>query len=438
MFEILKKQVMGITGRVLRRDFSGDTGIAIKNSIFQFSTSVVSKGGSLLFTAILARMLMPEIFGLYTLSLSTIMIFAAFSDLGIGRALIRYISKNKDNSKKAGAYVLYIRSLKIRLTVLASLMLLSSSFFLAKYYYQKPIFYALVAGALYLSCTSFMGFVVGLFQARNNFRYPFYKEIFFQTIRLVLIPLVILFLISHSIEVLLGAVFLVLGICFFLSILFLFPKIKKYPNVALDSSEKKEVIRFILPLSATALSGLFFGSIDVIMLGRFVESSYLAYYQAAFALLSSAGALIPFSAAFFPLFSRLKDSKLSLALKKSLFFTFSLALLAVVFTFILAPFIVRLIYGAEYLPAILILRFLSVLLIVDSLNAIYSSYFVSQAKNMTLAKILLSVTFLNIILNFFLIRYFLQFSMFQATLGAATATILSRSVLLGLLIKNKN
>ncbi len=357
--------------------------------------------------------------------------------MGIGSALIRYISRNEEDPKKTGAFVIYIRNLKIKLTLLASLVLVLSSYFLARYYYQKPIFYALLAGALYLVCTSFMGFVVGLFQVRNNFKYPFYKEIFFQTIRSVLIPIAILFFISSSIEILLGTIFFFLGICFLLSILFLFPKIKKYPNSNLDKSEKKEVLRFILPLSATALSGLFFGSIDIIMLGRFVESSYLAYYQAAFALLGSVGALIPFSTAFFPLFSRLKEIKLKLALKKSIFFTVSLALLAIAFTFVLAPFIVRLIYGVDYSPAVLILRVLSVLLVIDSLNAIFSSFLITQSKNIVLAKILIFVTILNIILNFFLIRYLLQFSMLQATIGAAIATIISRLVLLVLLIKNK-
>jgi len=437
MFKLFEGQVTGLTRRIANRDFSGDTGLAIKNSSFQFLTSVVSKGGSLLFTAIIARMLMPEIFGLYTLSLSTILIFAAFSDLGIGSALIRYVSRNNKDSKKTGAYVVYLRNLKVKLTILSSLVLVASSYFLAKYYYQKPIFYALLAGALYLACTSFMGFIVGLFQARNNFKYPFYKEIFFQIIRLILIPLIILFFMTNTIEILLGTIFFVLGICFLLSILFLFPKIKKYPSSDLDKFKRKEVLKFILPLSATALSGLFFGSIDIIMLGRSVESSYLAFYQAALALLGSVGAFIPFSVVFFPIFSRLKNFKLNLALKKSLFLTISLALLAIAFTFILAPFIVQWIYGAEYLPVVLILRVLSVLLVIDSLNAILSSFLISKSKNIVLAKALILVTALNIILNFFLIRYFLQFSMFQATIGAAIATILSRGVLLMLLLWKK-
>ena len=72
------KEMRGILGRVRRRDFSGNAGQAIKNSTYNLATIVVSKGGSLLFTFILARILMPELFGLYSLALSTILMFTIF------------------------------------------------------------------------------------------------------------------------------------------------------------------------------------------------------------------------------------------------------------------------------------------------------------------------------------------------------------------------
>ncbi len=437
MFKILTTKVFGLTKRVLRRDFSGNTGIAIKNSIFQFLTNAIGKVGSLIFTVFLARILLPEIFGLYSLALSTILIFAAFTDLGTNSALIKFLSKNEKNQRKAGAFIYFIRNLKLKLTVLSSLILILSSYFIANFYYKKPIFLALLAGSLYILFNSILGFVVGLFQARNNFKYPFYKEIFYQITRLVLVPITILFVLDSSKEILLGGIFLSLSLCFFFSIFFLYPKIKKYPSDKLSEKEKKEVIKFIIPLSATALTGLFFGTIDIIMLGRFVHSSYLAYYQAAFALIGSVSVLIPFAAAFFPVFSRLSEEKLKLVLKKSLAVTFIFSFFAIIFTLFLSDIVVKAIYGVEYLPTSKILRILSILLLVDSFNAVFSNFFISQSKNKFLSKTLILATFLNILLNFILIKYFLQFSMFHATIGAAIATILSRIFILGIFfIKN--
>lgn len=436
MLNLLKTKIIGISRRIANRDFSGNTGIAIKNSIFQFFTNVVAKGGSLIFTIILARMLLPENFGLYTLALSTILIFGAFTDLGIGSALIRYLSRYERNPKKAGAYVFFIRNLKLKLTLFVSFVLILSSYFIANFYYKKPIFLALLAGSFYIFLNSFLGFVIGLFQARNNFKYPFYKEIFYQIIRLILIPITVLLLLDSSKEVLLGGIFLSLSVCFFLSIFFLYPRIKNYDKNELSKEEKKEVINFILPLSATALTGIFFGTIDIIMLGRFVESQFLAYYQAAFALLGSVGVLIPFAAAFFPIFAKLPKERLNIALKKSLLITFIFSLAAILGTLLLSSFVVKVVYGKEYILTSNILRILSVLLVIDSFNAIFSNFFVSQSKNKILAKTLVFSTFLNITLNFFLIKYFLQFSMYYATIGAALATILSRSFLLAILFFN--
>ncbi|MEM4330479.1 MAG: oligosaccharide flippase family protein, partial [Candidatus Pacearchaeota archaeon] len=224
MFNFLKKEVLGITKRIIRRDFSGNTGVAIKNSILQFSSSIVSKLGSLALNIILARMLLPETYGLYTLSLSIIVFFSSFGDMGIGSALITYLSRYKDNIKKAGAYLFFLRNLKIKLVLIVALILMMSSYFIANVLYKKPIFYSLLAGGLYIVSSHLLAFVISLFQAQNNFKYPFYKEIFFQTIRVILIPMTILFLITKGEEILIGGIFLALSLCFILSIFFIYPK----------------------------------------------------------------------------------------------------------------------------------------------------------------------------------------------------------------------
>ena len=62
-----KKDLLGIFRRIKEKDFSGNEGMAIKNSSFQISKMIIAKGGGLLFTLLLARYLMPELFGLYNL-----------------------------------------------------------------------------------------------------------------------------------------------------------------------------------------------------------------------------------------------------------------------------------------------------------------------------------------------------------------------------------
>ena len=83
VFKEEKNDFKEVLRRVKNRDFSGNTGLAIKNSIYQISTNSFSKIAALIFTIIVARLLMPELFGLYSLALSTILLFSAVSNIGI-------------------------------------------------------------------------------------------------------------------------------------------------------------------------------------------------------------------------------------------------------------------------------------------------------------------------------------------------------------------
>ena len=86
------------------------------------------------------------------------------------------------------------------------------------------------------------------------------------------------------------------GIYYVLSYLFfnIFSGIKAG---TLTQLEKKELLYFVLPLAFTSLSGVFFGYIDTIMLGHYVQSEFIGFYQAAFQLAASASIIISFTSA---------------------------------------------------------------------------------------------------------------------------------------------
>jgi O-antigen/teichoic acid export membrane protein len=432
-------ETLGILSRIKRRDFSGYTGMAVKNSALNLSTTVVAKVGSILFTIIIARMLLPELFGLYSLALSTIILFSSISDLGVGTALIKYVSQElgKKNGSP-GKYQAYLLKLKIFLSVVSSLVLLLCANYLANNYYNKPIFLALIAGALYILIVNMVGFYTCIFQAHNDFKKGLFREIIFQILRLILVPLAIFILIGFSENVLLFGIIIALIISYFIGLIYLLIKRPRYPSGELDASEKKKVLWFILPLTVTGLSGMFFGYIDVVMLGRYVASEYIGLYQAALALIGSAGAVIGLSGALFPLFSRLEGQQLKLLFRKSVFYTIIIALAGVLATLVLSTIVVHIVYGSEYASSAMILKILSPIIILDSLIALYSSFIISQNKSLVVARILIFSTFLNIVLNYFLITFFLQTSEYMAVIGAGMATIIAKLVYMGLLWFSKN
>jgi O-antigen/teichoic acid export membrane protein len=452
-----EKDFKDIFNRFRKRDFSGNTGQAIKNSSFQLTSNLIIKFGSLLFTIIVARLLMPEKMGLYSLALSTIVFFSAFSDFGIGSALLTFVSKSlgKGNPKKAKGYFEKLLKWKKILLISCSLLLISSAYFVANNYYQKPIFYALLVGGLYIPILGLLSFIEHLFKANNNFKVPLIKEIVFQVLRLTLVPLGILILLKTNFSngIIIAFVLSILTLCYLISLFFFvfiakrkidFIKTKSEP---LTNEQIKGLKHFLFPLTVTALSGVFFGYIDTLMLGHFVSSEYLAYYGSAFSLVGSAIAIIGFTAtALFPLFSKLEGKSLEILFRKTRNITFIISLLSAIITYFVAYYVVRIAYGQDYLFSVPILKILSIIVFLIPLSGIYDNYLLSQKKTNYIAKILIISTMINIVLNYFGINYGLNHgffwqegSMSQAVLGACFATITSRIFyLLGIIyLKNK-
>jgi len=199
--------------------------------------------------------------------------------------------------------------------------------------------------------------------------------------------------------------------------------------------EKLGLKRFILPLSVTALSGVFFGYIDQIMLGHYVQSAFIGFYQASFNLVASAATIVAFSgAALFPIFARLKGRRLEKGFRKVRNITALLSILATIATFILAPVIIKLIYGPAYVTATIYLQIFSVLIISFPLIALYTTYYTSQKRTKIISVLLIASTVLNVVLNYILINIGLNYSMSYAVIGACMATVISRYSYLGGLV----
>ena len=428
--------IKDIFRRIKGRDFSGNTGIVIKNSIFQFSTNIINKIGSLFFVIILARILMPELFGLYSLALSTIFIFAAFSELGIGQALIRFVSKEFGKNKKkikAKSYVIYLGKLRLLLIFVSILALVISARFISNTYYQKPLFLALVAGSLYILFAGIVSFMQSILQASNYFKGILYKEILFQVIRLIIIPLLILLSLKQlfSNEYILFFIILGLSFSYFISLIFLLilskNKIKYLTEKERKISplEKKKVNKFILPVFATVITTVFFGSIDMVMLGRFVLSEYIGYYRAALSLATAMIPMIGFSNALLPVFSRIKNQQLERGFKKSLLITLWISFALFVFILLFSPLIIHFIYGDSYEFSINLLRSFSLLLISASIIPIYTSYFIAKGKPAIIAKLLIISVAVNIILNLLAIFLLIDYGDLFVVYGVTWATIIS-------------
>ena len=162
------------------RKFNGYTKIAIKNSVYSSATTIIEKIGAMFFVIIMARILMPELFGFYSLALSTILLFISLSGLGVGETLVVFVSKalGKNKQSTAKSYVLYLAKIKIViLSIILIIFGISSK--LISQIYDKPIFLALLAGLLYILIVGIVGFVQLFFISINNFKVIFPPNLWF-------------------------------------------------------------------------------------------------------------------------------------------------------------------------------------------------------------------------------------------------------------------
>lgn len=440
--KLIKKEerdILSIFKRLKRRDFSGDEGTAVKNSLYQFSTNLSAKIGSLLFTIIIARLLLPEMFGLYSLALSTIILFVSFSNFGVWETIVRFVSReiSRKNFEKAKGYFVYLSKIKIILMVFATILLGASANFIANNYYQKPIFLALLTGILYVLLLGIVGILVRAFHSANRFDVPFHQEMIFQVVRLFLVPTLVLLSLKYSFERGPTLALIIAGLVFanIVSFIFLYLKSKELPFLKKYSQhpskkDKMGLKRFLLAISVTAISGSFFTNIDVVMLGRFVNSEFIGYYTAAFNILGATVSLITFSAALLPVFSGLSKKKLEYFFKKSMGITIAVAFLALISYLALAPYVIQIVFGSEYSSSINLLRVFSILLLVMPPIGIYSTYLTSMGKPIFVTKSLMFSTVANIILNYFFISWGLTYSSLHAVYGATIATIFGNLIYL--------
>jgi len=440
-----EKDIENIFQRLKNRDFSGNTGKVIKNSSYSLATILTTKIGALIFTILIARIMAPELYGLYGLALSTILLFSFFSDFGISETLFTFLSKTIDkDKKKAKGYFNYLTKYKLGLIFLSMLTLLIMARWLSFIYYSKPIYYALLAGGIYLFTSISITYFSIVFTSQNKFKPIFIKEVIFQVLRFAILPILTIFLLRNGVktELFLFWIFMALSFCYLVTSAYLIISLKysrpfnKERESKLTKKEKLKLKSFIIPLSVTAVSGVFFGYIDQVMLGAKVLGEFIGYYQVGFNLVTAAIAIISFSTvAIFPIFARLDKKRLNKAFRKARNLIFLIGITTMILTLIIAPYLVKFVYGSDYLPAVLYLRIFSLLLISFPLISIYNAYFVSQKITLEPSIILVASTVLNITLNYFLINWGFSYSMHYAVIGAATATIISRyTYLAGLII----
>jgi O-antigen/teichoic acid export membrane protein len=366
--------------------------IIVRNSTYDLISNFIAKFGGMVFTIfILARLLGPELFGVYNLAFSIIAIILTFTDLGISSASIRYLSEafGKKDKPKARTYFSYFLKIKFFIVAFAVILLLLISKYLAFSFYEKPLlFYPLVFACIYLFISSFSTITQTILYALKDFRKFPKIQLLEQTSKIVL-AIAAIFIFTYNFEV--PGIFLALGISsFFVFIYSLFIVLKKDKKLVFGKKikiEKPRILKYTGYMAIASVSLVFFASIDTLMLGKFVDSAHIGYYRAALGLVLSLGAIIAFRAILIPVFTQISRQRLKRGFEKISKYNLMLSIPVSIGTFFIARNIIRFLYGEDFILAAVPLYVLSFLIITASLLSIYRPLFQAKEKTKALSKI---------------------------------------------------
>ncbi len=404
----------------------------VKNSFWGFTATLISRFGALFFTILIARMLLPERYGIFSIAMSIGLFFYIFADIGINASAVRFISAALNNDKKRiGAYYKYLLKIKIVLSVTFFILLILLAYPISNYVFKNAdLFIPLMAASFYIFVLSFEVFHNQLFYTLEKAQFISLRETLVQLLKIIFAATLFIF-VAAKYQVL--GIFLGLALIHLIALIIILMYFKKnFPELFIkhpDHIDKKSVLRFVRFLTISSISSVFFMNVDSIMLGIFLGASlveYVGFYKAAFSMIIG---ITTFLAApnmvLLPIFTKISKEETVKVFDKVLRFVIILSIPSSFGLLVLGEYFTKLFFGAQYVLAagpLYILGF--TILPIVSLSILLHLY---SAKKMpeVFAKIIFTVSIINVILNFLFIRHFLKISPEMAIKGAAIATLLS-------------
>ena len=411
--------------------------LAVKTSVYNLVSLLILKFGGLIFTIVLARMLLPELFGVYALALSIATLAITFTDWGMESTFLRYLSESvgKNNKEKSRGFANYFFKKRFVLILVVVLMLAIFSKYLSYNLYQQPLlFYPLIFSCLFIIAESLRTFLTIFFTAKKEMKSIVFFDASSQTLKILFSVFAILIL---SDKIVLSGVFIAFFISSLLTLLLeYFILIKKDKEIIFGKKgpfNKSKLNSYWKFMAIATVSLSIFGSVDILMLGRFVSSEYLAYYRTSLSLIISIASLLSLSTIFLPIFTQISGKRFDRGFHKTLRYLLIISIPATAGVISLSNYLIKAFYGNEYLLGTSTIYFLSILVITTPLIGLYSIVLQSKEKSKIVGNsILISLVF-NILLNLLLIFLFKGNNL--STINAVGfSTSISRIFLLGILI----
>lgn len=373
------------------------------------------------FNIMLARLLQPYEFGIFSFALIVAGFFMIVSVSGFDNMLIRFVANyiGKGEYKKAACVIKIIFKYKVFLTLVPGFLILIFYNQIASFIFNKPeMGHIVLFSAFIIIIQSFFGFSSALFYGLKNIKMISYMQILENILKFIFaIGLALLGL--KAVGAISGVILAYILIIVISTIIiyrkygFIFSKIK-------TSIYKGSLLKFGILFFIADIIGNVYNTIDQVMVSIMQTVESVGFYKIAASWMFVIAALVPISGyVMYPYFSGSENKKIlnlmvSNSLKYALIFAFPL-------TFLLSAFskpIILFFYGEAFLPVVPVLTVLAFVSITMLIIGVLGYYFYGIGRPDIALKVTFLILILNVIFNYFLIQMY-------GIVGAAMATLIS-------------
>ncbi len=366
-----------------------------------------------LFIIFAARLLGASEYGIFSYALGLAGFFTLFADLGINSILTKEASREPERSSFYFATSFWI---KVILLFFTSLLLIFVAPYFSKIESIETLLYFVAILTIFDNLREFFN---AYFRAKEKMEFEALVNVS-MNIAIAVIGAIVLYHSQTAKAVTISYVGSA-GVGLLIAGFIIRKELKKIIS-AFDKRLVQPTIKAALPIAILGFLGVFMLNIDIIIIGWFRSAADIGLYSAGQKIVQLLYTMpIIIAGALFPALSRAasnKDSrKVSLIMEKGMAAIFAFAIPITLGGIILAKPLINILYGAEYLPAILTFQILLLTNIVIFPQALLSNFVLAYNKQKKLAFYVGLAALGNVILDIIFIPKF-------GIAGAAAATVI--------------
>lgn len=390
----------------------------IQNSSYLVISNIITKLINFFILIILTGYLGAKDFGLYSFAFSFTTLLLIFSNLGINTTIVKELAADPSQKNELiGSTASTILIFSFFTIILINLL----GWFGNLSYYESVV---LLLMSFYVIIDALSRYLISIFRAFEKMHYEAIL-ILLEKIGL-LVSSVAVMLLALNLTQLMWFFILVSVVKTIVALVMLFKNdIKLIFHI--DFIKMRIIVKRSLPFALITFFISISMKIDVVMLKWMIGDEAAGIYSTSKRIFESL-LFLPenISVALFPILAATHaklDKEFYVIYKKALRYLVLLTIPIVIIIFVYAPFIIQLLFDAEYYQAYIVLRWLSLAFGAISLRYLLNTMINSVGLQSKFSIVLIVSTVINVIMNYILIpNYFI--------LGAAIATIISEYILL--------